>query len=573
MKVQKTGLGLPTSGQILGEIVAALNIRDEVLTSRTAKRYFSGKIISENRMKAIYLALGDLLIGDGIIPVPPIDSKNDADFRPIVATTCARICVKWDALRSTMQNRSASILEPEHAAEQFMRLVAVDLALRLFAILRLCKLEPPLPETPQWALENGFGLKLRKLIAECGLTRDQFAARLGVWDTSVDNWLDGNVLPTEENVSKIAGTISDFDKRYAESDLYVELRRDYSLSYLSNILATAIGRESVVEIATALYRFTYLITEDVHQMGRPPIEEVAGMEFDMFRLGSDDPEARILLSNLVIVEQDTEWREDILSASEPWDVRFQWIANESSQGRLAAGLAQDITDLPDARHDTNLSESPSPDDPASEEIRNLENDTKKTFRRLSHGNPILMTRRMIDAVHQDILGLRLIAQRYPTSAQAHAELGSRLGWAGSKMFRDRSMIDEAITECKIAAILREGWDVPLVEPAIFLTNAGYYEEALEELKWAKSRLPEKTPHFAYVNGAVLTELDRFSEALDEFEFVLVHRPDYAIAFNDAAHSAFMLGDKTKGIRYAKEARKFGCTQAYQNWRNRLYPKP
>lgn len=179
MKTQKTGLELPTSGQILGEIIAALNISDDILTSRTAKRYFSGKIISKHSETEIYLALGNALIRNGIVPVPPGFDLHNMDMSQVLGATSARMCAKWDSLRSTMQNRSALILEPEYAVEQFMRLVAVDFALRLFALLRLCELEPPHPETPQWALENGFGLKLRRLIAECRLTRDQFAARLG----------------------------------------------------------------------------------------------------------------------------------------------------------------------------------------------------------------------------------------------------------------------------------------------------------------------------------------------------------------------------------------------------------
>ena len=184
----------------------------------------------------------------------------------------------------------------------------------------------------------------------------------------------------------------------------------------------------------------------------------------------------------------------------------------------------------------------------------------------------MMLENIMNDTRHNIEGLRLIAQRYPNSALAHAELGSRLGWAGSKMFGDRSMIDEAIAECKIAALLREGWDLPLVEPAIFLSNAGYHEEAFQELEWAKSKLPEKTPHFAYAYGYTQMVLGRFAEALNEFEFVLVYRPDYAMALNDAAHSAFMLGDKTKGRRYAKEARKFGYTQTYQNWKKGIYSK-
>ena len=44
-------------------------------------------------------------------------------------------------------------------------------------------------------LENGTGNILRQRLREAGLTRYQLAACLGVWPTSVDNWLDGKNRP------------------------------------------------------------------------------------------------------------------------------------------------------------------------------------------------------------------------------------------------------------------------------------------------------------------------------------------------------------------------------------------
>ena len=279
-----------------------------------------------------------------------------------------------------------------------------------------------------------------------------------------------------------------------------------------DILANTISREAVTEISTALYRFTHMITEDVHQMDRPPLEEAASMEFDTFRLGSDFPESRTLLRNLSLDEQDPGWRDDILSAAAPWDLRFQDIANRAGEGRLAAGLAQDLSDLPPVS-DAGLAQPADPDDTASEEIRKLENLYRPSYESLANGDPLTMMQSIMKDTNRRIEGLRRIARRHPTSALAHSELGSRLGWAGSKIFGDRSMIDEAIAECKIAAMLREGWDLPLVEPAIFLSNAGYHEEALRELEWAKSKLPEKTPHFAYAYGYTQMVLGRFSGSL------------------------------------------------------------
>ena len=52
-------------------------------------------------------------------------------------------------------------------------------------------------------------------------------------------------------------------------------------------------------------RFVWAITEDVNQMKRPPIDEVAGNEFAAFRFGVADPSTHVLLHNLIQVETDS----------------------------------------------------------------------------------------------------------------------------------------------------------------------------------------------------------------------------------------------------------------------------
>jgi len=42
------------SGQIIGAFVEALDIKDEVLTDKTAKRYYSGIIVSEYSLRFEY---------------------------------------------------------------------------------------------------------------------------------------------------------------------------------------------------------------------------------------------------------------------------------------------------------------------------------------------------------------------------------------------------------------------------------------------------------------------------------------------------------------------------------------
>ena len=66
------------------------------------------------------------------------------------------------------------------------------------------------------------------------------------------------------------------------------------------------------------------------------------------------------------------------------------------------------------------------------------------------------------------------------------------------------------------------------------------------------------------------QLKMYERALADFEFVISLRPNYARALDYAAHCAFIFGDAQKGMRYAKEARKYGETQTYNEWRKGKY---
>lgn len=125
-------------------------------------------------------------------------------------------------------------------------------------------------------------------------------------------------------------------------------------------------------------------------------------------------------------------------------------------------------------------------------------------------------------------------------------------------------------ECWIAAGLVPGWDAPAVETGIIRANFGDYDGALQELERAQTSLPQATPHLQLTIGYTLTMLNRFAEALEHLEAVLNVRPDYAFAYRYAAQCAFSLGDKTRGLRYAKAARRLGDSTEYTAWSEGAY---
>ena len=551
-------LGGGYSGQIIGAVVKALDIDHIALKSRTAARFFAGHPVNEYNRNELLEGLGDALIQRGIVPVLPGADECDVTMAAVIGEVIDIAAMRWDELLSDIQSRSAAIADRGMAVERFLRLIVVELAVRIFALLRLAGLEPPEPGAPLWAQENGGGRLLRRLAENAGLTRARLAERLGVSDTSVDNWLDGNHRPTAENIAALAHELANPAQGKNAPQLAQEIQRQFTFAHLADLLAPLIGRDKVIELSATLVRFVREITADVRSMKLRPIEEAAGAELRAFCFGTDYLPTHTLLRNLAQLEPDALWKRDLLAATAGWTVPFQEIAGLTTSSRTAAGLAQDLTDL--------SIDGATPVDPAQEALMQLAVETtRQDYQRMGMAELDLIFQKLDTGIAMR----RRIARDYPASPQAHFELGSFLGMAG-KWLRRRDFIDEGVVECKISAQLMPGWDNPLVEQGIILGNFGAYDEALQELIRAKETLPEETPHLQFNMGYVLMELSRPVDGLQELEKVIQARPDYALAHLYAARCAFTAGDKRKGQQYAKSARRLGEPEEYIAWRNGAY---
>ena len=558
-------LGGAYSCRIIGAVVRAFNLEQGVLTGRTARRFYAGKSVSEHSRNEILEELARALIERGITPIPSLLHERDISMVTVVSGAIALASVRWDDLLATIQSRSGRIIDRRLAVERFLRLAIVDLALRVFALQRLAGIVPSPPGTPSWAEQNGGGKLLRQLTERAGLSRDQLAARIGVSYTSVDNWLDGRHRPEPENIRALANELAgqNTDIRQLER----QIRRQFTYAQITDLLAPWIGRKKIFDLSTALTRFVWTITEDVRQMNRPPIEEEADAELIALVLGSTHPLTHVLLQNLALVENDADWKRDILAATVDWSIAFEMVALQATQPRTAAGLAQDLLDVsPKETSPNNPDAGVESIDSDHEALRQLlTKDAERTYRQVAEGE-LASPLRLIEA---GIATRRTLVRDSPLSPEAHFQLGSLLGMAGKNLLR-RDLVNQGITECKIAAALRPNWDAPAVESGIILANIGEFEEALLELKKAEKGLQESTPHLRHTMGYVLMELSRFTKALAQFESVLDERPDYALAFLYAAKCAFALGDNVKGLRYANTARGLGEPDEYLAWKSGMY---
>ena len=75
---------------------------------------------------------------------------------------------------------------------------------------------------------------------------------------------------------------------------------------------TIIG-EQVIDLSDALIRFVRLVTEDVRDMERPPIDDAPGGEVAALEFGTAHPCIHVLLGNWAAVEIHPTWSRAILA--------------------------------------------------------------------------------------------------------------------------------------------------------------------------------------------------------------------------------------------------------------------
>ena len=546
------------SGRILRVVVQALDVEDIVLSSRTAQRFFSGKHVDEYNRNQIFDALGQALMTRGLAPETLEDLPDELPMAALVGMILMMVCGEWDRLMAHIQSRSGKIEDVREAGAQLLRLVVVDLALRLFALVHLNLASLPSSDPPAWLQENGIGNVVRQHLRQAGLTRDQLAARLGVWPTLVDNWLDGKNRPSSDSVAALAKGLASTGVWGDSNELQRQLDRQLSLASMAEVLATGIGRNRVTELAMKVAHFTRALSESP-EPPRHLEDSPRAVVRNLFIFGSAGGAAPTLLSWLADREPDHAWRRDLLAAVGPWELSFERVSAMHQGPRTNAGLAQDISDV--------TGEVTEADQKINEALRRdyiYQADSTVESLVDEHGLELHLVRL------QGSLNLRRdLVNRFPQSSTAHYQLGSFLGMLG-KNLGNRQLVQEGILECKIASGLQPDWDAPAVEPGIILVNIGEAEAALQELEQTGRTLPRPTPHLHLVKGYILMILERYCEALECLEGVIEERPDFAPAYDHAAHCAFQSGDKIKGIRYAKESRMRGIYTEHWAWASGAY---
>ena len=251
------------SRQILRAVIEALDLGEaHVLRSKTARRFLRDSNPNGHNRREFFLALSQTLQEMGFVPDLEPHLPLGVPSARVYADSIEFAAKRRDAFMSRIQSESSWDVDMRAAGKCFLRLAVVDLTIRLFALNRITGIEVHLPGPHLWAEENGIGRVLRGLLADSGLTRGQLAARLGVSPTSVDNWLDGRNRPDDPYVDSLALEFAVRDEALSCS-LAKDLRRQFALSHLCDVLSGAVGRDSVISAVNAVSSLAGALSESV----------------------------------------------------------------------------------------------------------------------------------------------------------------------------------------------------------------------------------------------------------------------------------------------------------------------
>ena len=528
---------LPTSGQILGVLAKSLDIRDARLQTRTARRYFSGRLqdrVKESSRAEIVSAISDALADVGLSATSQARHEASTDS-PALAAVLDWHAVKWDQLRAFLRPRMMRV-QPYHLASvwrTYVRIVAVDLALRIAAHLHLTGASPTALDFLDWATIDRRSAYLNNKRGEAGISLNSFAESTGVSDNTVEAWMYHGARPSGKHLSKIARALLPEGEAYERKQVGRELRRLYWTSDIAGILEGYIGTETLDEAVGRLRHYASLLQRIMREQ---TVVKIRPADLaDLAALGANSPLAEPLLTALVRHESDDEWRKDILAAGSNWISRVLGVNLQVHQGEVAALIKET-----DGRI-----------------LKDWDVENPKAYDHYQRSMEMQTQGRIDEAVAEVAKAVELD----PLDPANHFTLGSAKGGIGIRN-GDDALVNEGIETCWIAVRLDPSWILPWTEIGWLLLRTSRAREAVEHLQRVRPECGPLDYNYYTALGEALRRLGEFTKALVAFESAQdlnPHDPRIAAAVAD---TAFLISDKAKSNRYAKMARHLGISDKW-----------
>ena len=530
---------LPTSGQIIGALVAKLDIKHPLLRSRTARRYFSGDaehLVKDSNRENIIEAIAEVLTESGFIKSPQAE-EDDYQLAPSLASMLQWHADNWDLQRSFLRRRMTKVLPSKlpKVWGAFVRLAVIDLSLRVAAHLHLSGSSPAVLNLLNWASRTGRGDFLNVKRQNASLSLEDFAEAVGVYDNTVDAWMYHGARPSNDNLAKLAWTLADKIEGTNPSDIALELRSLYWISDVAGLLAEHAGAEAVDDAIGRLHRYAdaaYHIIEEQF-----PAEDRVENLTVLADLGVGARLAEPLLTALIDQEPDEDWREDLRSTGIGW-VRRVLSAN------LNALLAE-VDDLLEKTEGHILEDW---------DVNNAE-----AFAHYRRSLELEMQGKLPEALAE----LETAARLDPLEPVSHFALGSVKTGLGIGR-DDKALMQQGLEALWLAVALNPQWIPPWTEIGSTLLHTERPAEAVDHLLDLKPECGPKDHHYYSTLGAAFWRVDRLHEALEAFEAALELDPEETANLLAASELAMLTGDTDKQRRYLRRARHFGAEEGTEN---------
>lgn len=525
---------LPTSGQILGVLVKSLGISDPRLQSRTAHRYFSGHLknqVKESSRAEIIGAIADTLANVGLAATPPVGDEG-LSASPALATVIDQHAVNWDRLRAFLRPRMMRVL-PHHLPavwQAYVRLAAIDLAVRVAADIHLAGASPTVLDFLDWTSVSCRGAYLNNKRSEAGVTLNCFVEAVGVNDKTVEAWLYHGARPSDENLARIATALASKGEPSEQCHLARELRVLYWTSDVARILERFIATEAVGEIVGQLRRYASLVYRFIDD--KIVAESRSAVLADLAAFGAHSQFSEPLLTALVSGEPDDEWKVDLLAAGSDWIRRVLGVNLQVDQAEVDA-LIQET----DGRI-----------------LKDWDVSNPKAYSHYRRSMELQTQGRVDEALAE----VAKAAKLDPLDPANHFTLGSVKGTVGARN-GDEALFAEGLEACWLAATLDPKWIVPWTEIGWLLLESGREREAVRHLRSVRPECGPLDSNYYNALGTALWQLGEFAECLAAYESSLELNADNPHIVVAAALAAWQTGDSVKFNRYRKIARHVGAS--------------
>ena len=527
---------LPTSGQILGELVRSLGIDHSKLRSKTASRYFSGHLedrVKESSRTEIIKAIAETLVEQG---VGTSTSDGDDTSSTVQALTIIldHHAVKWDRLRALLLPRMPRVF-PSHLPDvwrSYARLAAIDLALRVAAQIRLSGAHPTSLDFLDWVEIDRRGKYLDSMRSEAGIpSLWDFSGKVVVNNNTVEAWVYRGSRPSSKNLKSIAKALAKEGDFHERIRVLRELRRLYWASDVAEVLGKYIGAEAVTDIVDHLRSYATLVDDSI--VGQIDAESSPAALADILALGAGSKFSEPLLNALARTETDDEWNRDIRAAGSDWLRRVIAVNYQVHRGEVDALIQETEGGL----------------------LRDWDVSNPDAYAHYERSMELQLKGRMPEA----LVEVAKAAVLDPLDPANHFTLGSVKGGMGARS-GDAALVEEGLEECWLAAKLDPHWLLPWTEIGWILLMAGREREAVEHLQGVAPERGSLDAYYYQAMAVALRQLGRFQESLETFESALRLNPDDPPVVVATAVTGLLAGDRSKSNLHSKMARHMGFAE-------------